>query len=134
MLLTNDQKDDVRFHLAYTPRGAIDDGDRALLEESLAADYSDKWVTRIDEAIASCEYAYQQFHSESSAESVPAMVGQTIIAGDINRSTTEYDLASPKQRRKDWIAAGDDLAAIFGVVNYRAPELFRQLGTARRVR
>lgn len=133
-LLTSDQKDDVRFHLAYTPGGAVDEGDRAMLESALDADYSAKWITRIEQAIAACDYAHRQLYAEEDTPVLAPLVGQTVIAGDVNRSTTNYDLEPLRQRRKNWIAAGDDLAAIFGVVNYRTPELFQQLRSARRVR
>lgn len=131
-LLTNDQKDDIRFHLAYTPSRGIDAGDRAMLESALSQDFSSKWVTRITEAIASCEWAYKQCHSEQDSEVLAPIVSQTIIAGDVNRSTTAYDRESVRARRNAWIAAGNDLAAIFGCANYRTSELFPLLRSARR--
>lgn len=131
-LLTDNQKDDIRFHLAYTPSRGVDAGDRAMLESAIAQDFSARWVTRITEAIASCEWAYKQCHSEQDSEVLAPIVSQTIIAGDVNRSTTSYDRESVRTRRNAWINAGNDLAALFGVANYRTPELYSLLRSARR--
>jgi hypothetical protein len=117
--LSDTQKENVRFHLAYNLDG-VEDGDAVLLEDRINNVQSSAWIVRTQELLDDCEFAYVRQRSSNQETDIDR---KTTIVGDVNRTTVSYARErSNKRRDKDWIATTDLLSLHLMVPNYRNPD------------